>query len=60
MSEGVWLEGYYSPVMENFEDWQTEWSMGPHAEPDWVWFNGDQYTEEQARAHIKVGKVKNG
>jgi hypothetical protein len=49
----VWLEGFYPPVMEDFARWQGEWSMGPHAEPDWVWFKGDYYTEAQAREVLR-------
>lgn len=45
----VWLEGFYPPEMDDFSRWQHEWSMGPHAENDWVWFRGDYYTETRAR-----------
>lgn len=44
-----WLEGYYPPEMDSFLGWCALWSMGPHADDNWVWFNGDYYTEEQAR-----------
>lgn len=50
-----WLDGYYPPVMdEGFEEWQKLWSMGPHADQDWVWFKGGYYTEEQAREILRT------
>lgn len=47
-----WLEGFYPPDMDaagGFEAWSGDWSMGPHADLGWVWFDGDDYTEEEAR-----------
>lgn len=52
MSKEEWLDGYYPPVMEEWQSWQDLWSMGPHAEVGWVWFNGDYYTEEEARTRL--------
>lgn len=57
----VWLEGYYPPDMDDFAMWSAQWTMGPHAEPDWVWFKGDHYTEsgrktcaaEEAMGHAR-------
>jgi hypothetical protein len=49
----VWLEGYYPPRMDDWISWQGAWSMGPHAEPDWVWFRGDYYTEAEARGVLE-------
>lgn len=49
---GVWLEGYYPPVLDDFTSWQHQWSMGPHADEGWVWFKGDYYTEADARRVI--------
>ena len=46
----VWVEGFYPATMDDWSRWQNEWSMGPHAEPDWVWVQGDYYTEAQVRA----------
>lgn len=38
--------------MDDFSSWSSEWSMGPHAEQGWVWFDGE-YTEAQARRVLK-------
>lgn len=48
-----WLEGFYPPEMEVFDEWQEDWSIGPHSEPNWVWFNGNNYTEAEAREILK-------
>lgn len=47
----VWLSGYYPPKMRDWSEWQNEWSMGPHAEADWVWFDGD-FDEAEARKRL--------
>jgi hypothetical protein len=52
--EAVWLEGFYPPEMRDFYSWQQEWSMGPHADGDWVWFKGDYYTEDDARRVLET------
>jgi hypothetical protein len=43
-----WLSGFYPSKMENWEEWKKEWSMGPNAKKDWVWFSG-YFTEQSAR-----------
>lgn len=47
----VWLSGFYPPTMDDWNTWQNTWSMGPHAEPDWIWFD-DYYNEAEARARL--------
>jgi hypothetical protein len=51
--KAVWLEGFYPPMMDTFTDWHQQWSMGPHADADWVWFKGDYYTEAEARVVLE-------
>ena len=52
--ENPWLEGYYPPIIGEWESWIWSWSMGPHAEEGWVWFPGDCYTKEQALAWLQT------
>lgn len=51
----TYLQGYYPPSIDaegDFQAWSARWSMGPHAEKGWVWFEG-YYTEEKAREELK-------
>lgn len=53
--EQAWLEGYYPPDIDKaggWDRWRGEWSMGPHADADWIWFPGDYYTEASARKRL--------
>lgn len=48
----VYLCGYYPPVIDDFEDWCNQFSMGVFSEDDWIWFEG-YFTAEEARNIIK-------
>lgn len=55
----VWIEGYYPPDMDaegGWEVWQHTWTMGPTAQPNWIWIRGDWMLEEQAREALSAGK----
>lgn len=46
------LAGFYPPDMDKaggFDAWAKQWSTGPHAEDDWVWFDDGDFTEAEAR-----------
>lgn len=53
MPKAILLSGYYPSKMESWDAWREEWSMRPHADPDWVWFDG-YYTEDEAREHLRL------
>lgn len=53
----VWLDGYYDPkLINNWKEFQDCWSMGAHAEPDWVWFGGDYFSHEQVKKLLQDKK----
>lgn len=52
-----YLMGYYPPDMDKaggFDAWERQWSTGTHADEDWVFFEGGDYTEAEARAVLNA------
>lgn len=55
----LWCDGYYPNNLkdfpetdEGFRQWENQFSMGPHADPDWIWIKGDYYTREAVQAAL--------
>lgn len=56
MSKIYWMSGYYPPALEEgqtIQSYSQDWSMGPSAGEDWVWFNDGDYTEQEIKDVIK-------
>lgn len=57
--KGYTLSGFYPPNIdeyESFDEWANAWSMGPFADSNYIWFDGD-YTEKKARRYIHLAKL---
>lgn len=52
-----YLHGFYAPIVtESLDDWEKLWSMGPHAEEDWIWFDADLYSDAEIKKRLREAK----